>query len=263
MIASVEMFYMNPFMSSEVSTPLSDTQQNQEFNASSDAAGSASEQLSYPSPQQVNERKSDSYTLAFARLTQSFLDNAHVYQNAQNLFKDQFRPLTHNDQDDVLKSIVDDNSGRNETSVKRASNDDMIGIFYKSISYNPFDTYRELATTWASTTLNTYTTHAFSAYWMKMLAPVSQGHAWLLPLAAPTSANPFFANMFSGAQWPFAAQPSVTPSLSNPFAFMAASPLTALWSQGLSLNPFIKDLLVPEPAANPYLRLFKLIFWQL
>jgi hypothetical protein len=226
-LLGVYMFYIAPFMHSEDATHVEKPEKSSDFLNLSDISMNKA-----PTVQMTTDATSNtSYAIALSRLSQSFSHNATLYQQANELFKDTFRPaassLTQGDsqpqiENYVLNDIMENDSvaihqtveqnalvnaqvGEKVSSqdqvksqdqasfqeIAQQSANDFFSAFYEHLNYNAFDTYREMTQSFLSKSLNAYTTDAMHSYWVNTLFPSPK--ALTLP----------FANVWSAMSDPF------------------------------------------------------------
>jgi hypothetical protein len=231
------MFYIAPFMHSEESTQVEKTEKASDFLNVSDTSMNKA-----PTVQVTTDAASNtSYAVALSRLSQSFSHNATLYQQANELYKDTFRPVTSSSPqeslqphganhtlDETLESDSDlaqlpqlekhvqvlANAQESAIKSEQQPENNLFSAFYENLNYNAFDAYREMTQSFLSKSLNAYTADAMHSYWVNTLFPSQK------------------ASQSSFAHFPFAQSPltNVWTALSDPF-------LRPLGLDSVSLRP--------------------------
>lgn len=278
------MFYMSPFMLSESSDLQQEAQQNQQFDASLSQDTSLSHESCDPAKMLAPLRNEsndfaqrDSYTVAFDRLTQSFFENAQIYQKAHSMFQDQMTVTTSNDSSDILQIIVNDretnlvnaatashhiashhtSSNNISSDQNTGNNNDYISLFYSLLSDSPFDHYRDLTTSLVETTLSPYTNGAMQSMCQNMYQSFLSQFS-----VSDTSRNTLYSNLL----WsPFAQKPA------EPLNWFSFFPMSNLLSNHSMNNlmplsvwslPAFQQWINPTNFANPLLQMWQQVFSQ-
>ncbi len=213
------MFYMSPFMLSEPSNSQQEDQQNQQFDVDLSQESCDPAKLSPPARNISSDSLNhDSYAVAFNRLTQSFLENAQVYQNAQTMHHSEFNKTNSNQQDDILQTIISDRVTSSQNISGSNEDGDYISLFYSMLSYSPIDRYRDIATSFMTTSLNAYTNHAMQSMFKNMWSNLFSDEVFQGSLYNTVSSSPFVQNTMT------------------PFSWLSYLPTNAVYTNGLSLS---------------------------